>query len=354
MKKKIFLFLIIFLATFFFLFAASDVLRAGTDIYQENFEYDHIYFNKQRSPYEVKDDITLRPGQRIKIDSGVEFAFSDSVDLCFSGGGCIKGDFLCPEGIGGKKVEAMNNIYVLIKRSTGTIKYFIISNGDSYKSQSALGVDFKDFSSDSTKDLRFKVYDRGELSHNYELSFFPNEAKYSPLAVFDGNPPYVSDLPLDIPSSSDISLEKETVKDVSSGENSVKAGYEEQNEGNLRRSVSPAGNIFLQIEENGEAWYINPLDSRRYYLGRPADAFRVMKDLSLGVKHSFMTSRSVYPESLAGRILLDVEDSGKSYYIDTFERKAHYLGRPADAFDLMKTMGVGIKNSDLEKIPLAT
>lgn len=43
------------------------------------------------------------------------------------------------------------------------------------------------------------------------------------------------------------------------------------------------GKIFLQVENNGEAWYINPEDEKRYFLGRPADAFKVMRDLGLGI-----------------------------------------------------------------------
>lgn len=46
------------------------------------------------------------------------------------------------------------------------------------------------------------------------------------------------------------------------------------------------GKIFLQVEQNGEAWYINPDDEKRYFLGRPADAFRVMRDLGLGISES--------------------------------------------------------------------
>lgn len=43
------------------------------------------------------------------------------------------------------------------------------------------------------------------------------------------------------------------------------------------------GTIFLQVENNGEAWYVNPADSKRYFLGRPEDAFNVMRELGLGV-----------------------------------------------------------------------
>ncbi len=45
------------------------------------------------------------------------------------------------------------------------------------------------------------------------------------------------------------------------------------------------GKIFLQVEQNGEAWYVNPSDGKRYFLGRPMDAFSVMKDLGLGISN---------------------------------------------------------------------
>lgn len=58
-------------------------------------------------------------------------------------------------------------------------------------------------------------------------------------------------------------------------------------------------------------------------------------------------------ERLAGKILLQVEESGEAWYIhpDTHER--YFLGRPTDAFELMRKLGLGIKNADLEQIPIA-
>ncbi len=44
-----------------------------------------------------------------------------------------------------------------------------------------------------------------------------------------------------------------------------------------------AGKIFLQVEKNGEAWYVNPINYKRYFLGRPIDAFNLMRDLGLGI-----------------------------------------------------------------------
>ncbi|MFA7365186.1 MAG: C39 family peptidase [Patescibacteria group bacterium] len=113
------------------------------------------------------------------------------------------------------------------------------------------------------------------------------------------------------------------------------------------------GRILLQVEENGEAWYVYPVNGQRYFLGRPDDAFAIMKNLSLGAKHDFIVNTKIFPSRLAGMILLDVEKNGEAYYIDPKKLDKHYLNRPADAFSLMREMGLGIKNSDLVYIPIA-
>lgn len=109
------------------------------------------------------------------------------------------------------------------------------------------------------------------------------------------------------------------------------------------------GRILLQVEANGEAWYVYPKNLKRYYLGRPHDAFVIMKNLSLGVKSDFL-KQETFPRRLSGLILLDVEANGEAYYINPLTLKKHYLARPADAFSLMRELGLGILNSDLEKI----
>jgi hypothetical protein len=109
-----------------------------------------------------------------------------------------------------------------------------------------------------------------------------------------------------------------------------------------------SGRILLQVEKNGEAWYVYPNNYRRYYLGRPDDAFAVMRLLSLGVSNKdFDSFRMSAPARLKGAILLKTEDKGKAYYVDPADLKMHYLGRPADAFRIMRELGLGISNNDL-------
>jgi len=54
-----------------------------------------------------------------------------------------------------------------------------------------------------------------------------------------------------------------------------------------------------------------------------------------------------------GRILLQVEEHGEAYYVPVNEYKKYYLGRPDDAFAIMREFGVGISNKDLTNIPIA-
>ncbi|MDD4271434.1 MAG: hypothetical protein PHF50_01375 [Patescibacteria group bacterium] len=171
------------------------------------------------------------------------------------------------------------------------------------------------------------------------------------------------------------------------------------------------GKILLQVEENGEAWYVFPADLKRYYLGRPADALNLMKDLGLGITNADLAKISaakfdyanledsdndglpdlienalktdprktdsdgdghndgeeIYNDynplgnnkiaidktlskNLAGQILIQIESAGEAWYVNPDNLKRYYLGRPIDALNLMKKIGLGITNENLAKI----
>jgi len=119
-------------------------------------------------------------------------------------------------------------------------------------------------------------------------------------------------------------------------------------------NLSPyIGYIFLQVESKGEAYYYHPIDGKGYYLGKPADAFKIMRELSLGATHEFIHNTTYWPSHVIGRILLDVEDMGKAYYIYPKDLKKYYLGKPDDAFQIMRELGLGISNHDLSYLPKA-
>lgn len=122
----------------------------------------------------------------------------------------------------------------------------------------------------------------------------------------------------------------------------------------VRAATNLNGRILLQVQDKGQAWYVNPLNSQRYYLGRPDDAFVLMRSLGLGISNTDAANFKAAgaPSRLAGRILLQVQDKGQAYYVDPLDRKLYYLGRPTDAFNLMRSKGLGITNLDLAKIQI--
>ncbi len=122
---------------------------------------------------------------------------------------------------------------------------------------------------------------------------------------------------------------------------------------NTNSNSSLKGRILLQVQDKGQAWYVNPVDNKKYSLGQPQDAYNLMRRLALGVSNTDFAAIENNPSAwkrLAGRILLKTQDSGRAYYFDPTNYNLYYLGRPKDAFDVMRTRGLGITNSDLQKI----
>lgn len=121
-----------------------------------------------------------------------------------------------------------------------------------------------------------------------------------------------------------------------------------------------SGRILLSVEQNGEAWYVYPVNLRRYYLGRPSDAFALMRQLGVGISEAnFQKIASqdmpisgdvTLTKQLSGKIILQVESHGEAWYINPTDLKKYYLGRPDDAFAVMRQLGLGINLQDLALI----
>lgn len=126
---------------------------------------------------------------------------------------------------------------------------------------------------------------------------------------------------------------------------------------------SVRGRILLDVEENGEAWYVYPNTDERSFLGRPDDAFSVMRTLGLGISDADLAKIPVAGDSsvgdsalrtrLSGMILIQVEQNGEAWYVSPEDRRRWYLGRPADAFALMSSLGLGVSSSNLSLVPVA-
>lgn len=129
-----------------------------------------------------------------------------------------------------------------------------------------------------------------------------------------------------------------------------KAGFT-VNEYNFNRNL--VGKILLQVESHGESWYVNPKTEKRYYMANGELAFKIMRNFGVGIKNTDLNkikSDKNFAKKFSGKIMLQVESHGEAYYID-FNGNAHYLKDGAAAFTVMRNLGLGIKNVDLNKIP---
>jgi hypothetical protein len=171
------------------------------------------------------------------------------------------------------------------------------------------------------------------------------------------------------------------------------------------------GKIILQVESNGEAYYISPVTKKMYFLSRPETAFEIMREQGIGIKKSELekieigsfnvsgididndglsdsfedaigTDKNkddtdgdgykdkdeikagyspiiknqkykfdiIFAGEQKGKTFLQVEQKGEAWYINPNDRKRYFLGRPTDAFKIMKDLGLGISNKDFKNI----
>ncbi len=112
------------------------------------------------------------------------------------------------------------------------------------------------------------------------------------------------------------------------------------------------GKILLQVENSGQAWYVNPKDGRRTYMANGDRAYNAMRNLGVGITDKDLDklkNNSDLAKKQAGKIFLKIQDKGQAYYVN-FDGKLYYLKDGDEAYKVMRTLGLGIKNGDLNRI----
>jgi hypothetical protein len=169
------------------------------------------------------------------------------------------------------------------------------------------------------------------------------------------------------------------------------------------------GKILLQVEGNGEAWYVDSVSSKKYYLRDGETAYAALQAFGLGISNADLehiplgyderfegedsdndglmdkleeaigtdplkndsdgdsftdgqevrngfnplgsgraNNDDVFGSSLEGRIVLQVESRGEAWYI--YNGKRYYLGNGQQAYQVMRFLSLGVTNADLRKI----
>lgn len=131
------------------------------------------------------------------------------------------------------------------------------------------------------------------------------------------------------------------------------------------------GKIILKVEDSGEAYYVHPNKQEMHFLSRPVVAFYVMREQGIGISNSNLEKIPVadnycpsytpdcdnsnthdinFTKEQVGKIYLQVEENGEAWYVNPSDNKRYFLGRPTDAFNVMKNLGLGISNNDFNKL----
>lgn len=128
------------------------------------------------------------------------------------------------------------------------------------------------------------------------------------------------------------------------------------------------GYILLQVQEHGEAWYVDPVTQKRSYMKDGAVAYQMMRSFGLGITDSDLSNLSEMNTTaeitsassvcasnsianrLKGRILLRIQQHGEAYYVYPKNCRMIYLKDGASAYGTMRYLGLGITNADLEKV----
>jgi hypothetical protein len=118
------------------------------------------------------------------------------------------------------------------------------------------------------------------------------------------------------------------------------------------------GQVLLQVASHGEAWYVDPASLKRVYLKDGGAAFNIMRSFGLGISESDYAKLAAGNSSLRarvnGRIVLRVALHGEAYYLCPRTGALSYIKDGAAAFTIMRQCGLGISNSDLAQISVAS
>ncbi|MFH0873620.1 MAG: hypothetical protein V1846_02130 [Candidatus Komeilibacteria bacterium] len=127
------------------------------------------------------------------------------------------------------------------------------------------------------------------------------------------------------------------------------------------------GRILLQVQDHGEAWYLDPVSQVRYYLADGPTAFQMLRQFGLGITNADLANIPVATDTsnkpltvaaknlldrLKGKILLQVQSHGEAWYINPVDGKRYYLKDGAAAYEIMRSLSLGITDADLAQIGL--
>ncbi|MDD3284212.1 MAG: trypsin-like peptidase domain-containing protein [Patescibacteria group bacterium] len=119
------------------------------------------------------------------------------------------------------------------------------------------------------------------------------------------------------------------------------------------------GKLLLQVNQGGRVWYVNPDDGKRFEVTF-ANALPLFEKFALGISNKDLEKISLHTNNwtsatgnrLKGKLLLQVEDGGRIWYVD-FDGKRWEVTW-ANLMTLFESLSLGITNDNLNKIEIGS
>ena len=125
--------------------------------------------------------------------------------------------------------------------------------------------------------------------------------------------------------------------------------------GTQANAATPAtklkGQVLLQTESQGEVWYVNPIDSKLYFLNSTDDLNKFIQKFALKKKSDVIAQTKTFAKNLLGKFLID--ENNLAYYISPKDKMAYSLGTLEELFANFKNFGTVVSNKTLSAIPEA-
>jgi hypothetical protein len=111
------------------------------------------------------------------------------------------------------------------------------------------------------------------------------------------------------------------------------------------------GQVLIQTESKGEVWYVNPIDSKLYFLNSTDALNKFIQKFALKKRSGVIAKTKTFPPNLLGKFLVD--ENNLAYYISPKDKMAYSLGTLEELFANFKNFGKLVSNKTLEAIPEA-
>lgn len=112
------------------------------------------------------------------------------------------------------------------------------------------------------------------------------------------------------------------------------------------------GYFLIQVEDHGQVWYITPDSGEKILVENSDIAFEILEKYGLGIKSEKLAEYldSSFPGNFKAKIFLDVENNGEAYYVNPIDMKGWYLDNKDNIINIIGGFALGISNENLSKI----